>query len=36
MTTLICDCNQTMPLDPRELGAALDEKLTLHSRLCRR
>jgi ferredoxin len=36
MTTLICDCNKTMPLDPRELGAALNEKLTLHSSLCRR
>ena len=28
MTTLICDCNQSMPLDPRSLGAALNEKLT--------
>ncbi|WP_198674924.1 4Fe-4S binding protein [Rhodoferax ferrireducens] len=36
MTTLICDCNQTMPLDPRSLGAALNENLTLHSTLCRR
>ncbi len=36
MTTLICDCNQSMPLDPRSLGAALNEKLTLHSSLCRR
>ena len=36
MTTLICDCNQTMPLDPRSLGAALNETLTLHSTLCRR
>jgi ferredoxin len=36
MTTLICDCNKTMPLDPRELGASLNEKLTLHSSLCRR
>lgn len=25
-----------MPLDPRALGAALDEKLTLHTSLCRR
>lgn len=25
-----------MPLDPRSLGAALNEKLTLHSTLCRR
>lgn len=36
MTTLICDCNKTMALDPRGLGAALNEKLTLHSSLCRR
>ncbi len=36
MTTLICDCNQTMPLQPRKLGEALHENLTLHSTLCRR
>lgn len=36
MTTLICNCNQTMPLDAASLGAALNEKLTLHSALCRR
>ena len=36
MPTLICDCNQTMPLEPKTLGAALNEKLTLHSTLCRR
>jgi ferredoxin len=36
MPTLICDCNQTMPLDPLALGRALDENLTLHSTLCRR
>ncbi|MDO8458853.1 MAG: 4Fe-4S binding protein [Burkholderiaceae bacterium] len=36
MTTLICDCSKTMPLDPRSLGAALNENLTLHSTLCRR
>jgi ferredoxin len=36
MPTLICDCNKTMPLDPQALGKALDEKLTLHSTLCRR
>ena len=36
MPTLICDCNQTMPLQPRTLGAALNENLTLHSTLCRR
>ena len=36
MTILICDCNQTMPLQAQTLGAVLDEKLTLHSALCRR
>ncbi|MDP1528984.1 4Fe-4S dicluster domain-containing protein [Rhodoferax sp.] len=36
MTTLICDCNQTLPLDPRALSASLNEPLTLHSSLCRR
>jgi ferredoxin len=36
MPTLICDCNKTMPLDPNALGLALNEKLTLHSTLCRR
>ncbi len=36
MTTLICDCNQTMPLDARTLSASLNEPLTLHSSLCRR
>lgn len=36
MSTLICDCNQTMPLQPQTLGTALNEKLTLHSALCRR
>ncbi len=36
MTTLICDCNQTMPLDVRSLSASLNEPLTLHSSLCRR
>jgi ferredoxin len=35
-TTLICDCNQTMPLEPKTLGAALAETLPLHSALCRR
>ncbi|OVZ66033.1 4Fe-4S ferredoxin [Pigmentiphaga sp. NML030171] len=35
MPTLICDCNNTMPLDADALGAALDEKLVLHSTLCR-
>ncbi len=36
MTTLICDCNHTMPLNASSLGASLNEKLTLHSTLCRR
>ena len=36
MTTLICDCNQTMPLMAKALGEALHEDLTLHSTLCRR
>src|SRR2546426_6980306 len=36
MPTLICNCNQTMPLQPQTLGAALNEELTLHSTLCRR
>lgn len=36
MTTLICDCNQTMPLNAQALGTALREDLTLHSTLCRR
>ena len=36
MPTLICNCNRTMPLDAQALGRALDEKLTLHSTLCRR
>ena len=36
MTTLICNCNQTMPLDAAALSRALDEPLTLHRTLCRR
>jgi ferredoxin len=36
MTTLICNCNQTLPLDPAALGRALNEPLTLHRTLCRR
>jgi ferredoxin len=36
MTTLICDCNHTMPLDAKALGTALGEDLTLHTTLCRR
>src|SRR4030095_14244255 len=35
-TTLICDCNRTMPLEPQALGKALTETLPLHSTLCRR
>ncbi|MBK7655476.1 MAG: 4Fe-4S binding protein [Betaproteobacteria bacterium] len=40
MPTLICDCNQTLPLAvPKTLatlGQALNETLSLHSGLCRR
>jgi hypothetical protein len=36
MTTLICDCNQTQPLDPKALGQSLHEELKLHTALCRR
>lgn len=37
MTTLICNCNRTMPLDGAALGRALDEpSLTVHTALCRR
>jgi ferredoxin len=36
MPTLICDCNKTMPLQEKTLGAALNENLTRHSGLCRR
>ncbi|WP_281811140.1 4Fe-4S binding protein [Limnohabitans sp. MORI2] len=36
MTTLICDCNQTQPLDPKALGESLSESLALHTALCRR
>ncbi|MCV0440618.1 MAG: 4Fe-4S binding protein [Hydrogenophaga sp.] len=36
MTTLICNCNQTMTLNPDVLGQALDEDLNLHTTLCRR
>jgi ferredoxin len=42
MTTLICNCNETMPLDAKALGAALSshlkqpQDLKLHSLLCRR
>ncbi len=36
MTTLICNCNQTLPLQTQSLGRALGETLTEHSTLCRR
>lgn len=36
MTTLICNCNRTMPLDGQALGRALGEDLTVHTTLCRR
>jgi ferredoxin len=36
MTTLICDCNQTQPLDPKALSQSLNEPLKLHTSLCRR
>ncbi|WP_349740895.1 4Fe-4S dicluster domain-containing protein [Roseateles cavernae] len=41
MTTLICDCNKTMPLDSRQLIQALGTEAgagleTLHTTLCRR
>ena len=36
MTTLICNCNQTLPLQPRALSQTLAEDLTEHSALCRR
>ena len=36
MTTLICNCNQTIPLQAQTLGQALGEKLNLHTSLCRR
>jgi ferredoxin len=36
MPTLICDCNQTMPLQEKALGTALAEDLARHSTLCRR
>ena len=35
-TTLICNCNRTMPLNAQALGTALDESLTEHTALCRR
>ncbi len=37
MTTLICNCNRTMPLDGDALGRALGEgPLPVHTTLCRR
>ena len=36
MTTLICNCNQTMPLDAVALSQAPDEPLALHRTLGRR
>lgn len=36
MTTLICNCNHTLPLDAPALGRVLGETLTEHSTLCRR
>ena len=36
MTTLICNCNQTLPLQTRQLSRALAEELTEHTALCRR
>ena len=36
MTTLICNCNQTLPLQTQALGRALGETLTEHTTLCRR
>jgi ferredoxin len=36
MTTLICNCNQTLPLQTRALSQTLAEDLTEHSALCRR
>ena len=36
MTTLICNCNQTLPLQTRSLGRALGEDLKEHTTLCRR
>jgi ferredoxin len=36
MTTLICDCNQTQPLDLKALSQSLSDTLTMHTALCRR
>ena len=36
MTTLICNCNQTLPLQTQTLGRVLGEDLKEHTLLCRR
>ena len=36
MTTLICNCNRTLPLDADALGRAIGEQLVEHTTLCRR
>ena len=36
MTTLICNCNQTLPLQTPKLGQVLAEDLKEHTTLCRR
>ena len=36
MTTLICNCNQTLPLQTPTLGRVLGEDLKEHTTLCRR
>jgi ferredoxin len=36
MKTLICNCNQTMPLDAKAISTALGEDTTIHTTLCRR
>lgn len=36
MTTLVCNCNNTMPLDAAGLSDALGEPIRMHHLLCRR
>ena len=36
MTTLICDCNRTLPLDSKALAQSQPDALTCHTALCRR
>ena len=36
MTTLICDCNRTLPLDSKALAQSQSDALTCHTALCRR